>query len=133
MFGSIFKKEPKFVPKKYVLFNVNTFNEWFNDKDNGAKYTNSGFFLRTDKLSISHIEEYLVKCHGLKLSDFDFNKEIVGFYSSVCKDWLKRKHGGDMLYSNIEDSIIRWSNDGTKTAGVLARKIVKTIKQHKVF
>ena len=130
MFGSIFKKEPKFVPKKYVVFNVDTFNEWFNDKDNGATYANSGIFLRTDKLSISHIEEYLVKCHGLNLSDFNYKvTEIVGFYTSICKDWLKRKNGNKFLYSEIEDVIIRWNNDGTKTAGVLTRKIVKIISK----
>ena len=32
------------------------------------------------------------------------------------------------LYSKIETEIIRWSNDGTKTAGELTRKIIELIK-----
>ena len=32
-----------------------------------------------------------------------------------------------LLYSKIETEIIRWSNDGTKTAGELARKIMELI------
>lgn len=37
------------------------------------------------------------------------------------------------LYSDIEDLIIRWSNDGTKTAGHLTRQIMETIitQKHK--
>lgn len=32
------------------------------------------------------------------------------------------------LYQLIENAIIRWSNDGTKTAGALTREIMKIIK-----
>jgi len=35
------------------------------------------------------------------------------------------------LYSQIEDLIIRWSNDGTKTAGSLTRQIMETLSQQK--
>jgi hypothetical protein len=35
------------------------------------------------------------------------------------------------LYSEIEDLIIRWSNDGTKTAGSLTRQIMETLTQQK--
>ena len=35
------------------------------------------------------------------------------------------------LYSDIEDLIIRWSNDGTKTAGSLTRQIMETLSQQK--
>ena len=31
------------------------------------------------------------------------------------------------LYSKIEDLIIRWSNDGTKTAGHLTRQIMELV------
>ena len=37
---------------------------------------------------------------------------------------LKRK-----LYSDIEYLIIRWSNDGTKTAGTLTREIMKLLNK----
>jgi len=36
------------------------------------------------------------------------------------------------LYSEIENLIIKWSNDGTKTAGHLTRQIMKLISEHKV-
>jgi len=32
------------------------------------------------------------------------------------------------LYSEIENLIIRWNNDGTKTAGSLTREIMNLIK-----
>lgn len=36
----------------------------------------------------------------------------------------------DKLYSEIEDLIIRWNIDGTKTAGSLTRQIIKVIEKH---
>jgi hypothetical protein len=35
----------------------------------------------------------------------------------------------DKLYSTIEAAIIRWTLDGTKTAGELTREIMEIIKQ----
>jgi hypothetical protein len=35
----------------------------------------------------------------------------------------------DELYSAIEAAIIRWSLDGTKTAGSLTREIIEIVKQ----
>lgn len=35
------------------------------------------------------------------------------------------------LYQEIENQIIRWNNDGTKTAGHLTRKIMKLIEEEK--
>jgi hypothetical protein len=32
------------------------------------------------------------------------------------------------MYNQIEQEIIKWSLDGTKTAGYLTRKIIKIIK-----
>jgi len=37
----------------------------------------------------------------------------------------------DSLYQQIEQAIIRWSNDGTKTAGTLTREIMEIINQSK--
>lgn len=39
--------------------------------------------------------------------------------------------GDSWLYSDIEDLIIRWSNDGTKTAGTLTRQIMGLLKKDK--
>lgn len=90
MFGNLFKKKAKFVPKKYVIFNVDTFNTWFNDPYNEAVYAHSGIFLRLDKLSISHIEDYIVKCHGLNLSDWNIHQDIQNFYEEIRADWVKK-------------------------------------------
>jgi len=84
------KEEGRFIPRKYRIFNVDVFNEWFNDKENGAVYANSGIFLRLDKLSISHIEDYLVKCHGLELSNWDIDEDVRNFYEEIRKDWLNK-------------------------------------------
>lgn len=84
------KEEVTFVPRKYTIFNVDVFNEWFNDKDNGAVYANSGIFLRLDKLSISHIEDYLVKCHGLNLSNWDIDEDVRNFHEEIRKDWIDK-------------------------------------------
>jgi hypothetical protein len=37
----------------------------------------------------------------------------------------------EKLYSQIEDLIIRWSNDGDKTAGHLTRQIMETLLNEK--
>ena len=36
----------------------------------------------------------------------------------------------EKLYSEIEDLIIRWNNDGTKTAGSLTRQITELIESY---
>ena len=84
------KESIKFIPKKYVIFNIDTFNKWFNDKDNNAVYSHSGVFLRTDKLSISQIKDYLIKCHGLTLSEWDIDEDVRNFYEEIRKDWMDK-------------------------------------------
>jgi len=37
----------------------------------------------------------------------------------------------ETLYSEIEHLIIRWNNDGTKTAGSLTREIMELIKSYR--
>ena len=84
------QKNTKFVPPNYILFNVDTFNTWFNDKNNNAVYAHSGIFLRLDKLSQSHIEDYLVKCYNLSIFDLNMHEDIVKFHDEIRKDWLKK-------------------------------------------
>ena len=43
------------------------------------------------------------------------------------------KNTENILYGSIEDLIIRWSNDGTKTAGTLTRQIMSEIKKHSIL
>ena len=44
------------------------------------------------------------------------------------KTYVLEKHE-DKLYSDIENLIIRWNNDGTKTAGELTRQIMGLLKK----
>jgi hypothetical protein len=83
-----FSQKANHSPKKYVLFNVDTFNTWFNDSDNGATYANSGIFLRLNKLSLSHINEYLIKCHGVDPHDWSDDIEI--FYEEIRTNWMTK-------------------------------------------
>ena len=57
--------------------------------------------------------------------------DVIDFYMGVCctitEEYVKSL-ADDKLYSEIEDLVIRWSNDGTKTAGNLTRQIISLIK-----
>ncbi len=57
--------------------------------------------------------------------------EVVDFYMGVCctitEEYIKSL-ADNKLYSDIEDLVIRWSNEGTKTAGHLTRQIITLIK-----
>lgn len=75
------------VPIDGIVYNVNNFNIWFQHKDNGAVYANEGIFLRLDKLSESHITDYLLKSYGI--TKFNHQK-IYEFEQSIRKDWLSK-------------------------------------------
>lgn len=57
--------------------------------------------------------------------------DVIDFYMGVCcsitEEYIKSL-ADNKLYSDIEDLVIRWSNDGTKTAGHLTRQIITLIK-----
>lgn len=84
----------KVIPLEEIIFNVDNFNIWFNHKDNGAEYAHTGIFLRTDKLSQSHITDYLLKCYGIESPAFLFSKPtnqlIWDFEKEIRADWLKK-------------------------------------------
>ena len=88
------KKVKKLQPLEEIIFNVDNFNIWFNHKDNDAEYAHSGIFLRTDKLSDSHITDYLLKCYGIENPAFLFSKPsnemISDFQKEIRTDWLKK-------------------------------------------
>lgn len=85
------QQEQKFVPKSYVLFNVDTFNTWFNDKDNGAEYAHSGIFLRLDKLSENHLIDYFKKCHNIdNIFDFYSHDNVYFFMEGIKNDWRNK-------------------------------------------
>ena len=88
------KKEVKTlnnIPEE-IIFNVENFNTWFNYKNNGAIYAHSGIFLRTDKLSNGHIDDYILKCYGIDVNNFNFSKPYFDLYynflDDIRKDWL---------------------------------------------
>ena len=85
------KKETKSieVPSESAVFDVENFNRWFNDPNNNAVYANPGIFLRTDKLSESHIMDYLEKCHGIK-NGGPFLEMVAEFEERIREDWRKR-------------------------------------------
>lgn len=68
----------------YIVFNVHNFNNWFKHPNNNAVYAHLGIFLRLDKLSESHITDYLEKCYGIKEADYE---KIKKFYSEIIKNW----------------------------------------------
>jgi hypothetical protein len=77
-----------------IIFNVDNFNDWFNDPNNNAVYANEGIFLRLDKLSESHIDDYLLKKYKLDNGAFLFSKPYVSmkmdFHREIIKDWLNK-------------------------------------------
>lgn len=81
------------VPVDTIVYNVDNFNLWFCHKDNGAVYANEGIYLRLDKLSESHITDYLLKSYGI--TQFD-HQRVYEFEQSIRKDWYgkvsKSKH-----------------------------------------
>jgi len=100
--GDLFSKKEdtkvkKEIPDESIVFNVDNFNKWFCDPNNKAIYANSGIFLRVDKLSESHIEDYLMKCYGIpNYGPFLWSQptwEMVSdFYNEIRKDWMNKLH-----------------------------------------
>lgn len=67
-----------------IVYDVDNFNKWFCDPQNNAEYAHSGIFLRLDKLSQSHVDDYLNKCYGI--SDGNFQKKIE-LLDGIRSDW----------------------------------------------
>lgn len=62
--------------------------------------------------------------------NYDWSKQhrpIIDVLCNECGEFF----GENDQYNKIENAIIRWSNDGTKTAGSLTREIINIIKQKK--
>ena len=70
-----------------IVYDVNNFNTWFCDPNNNANYAHRGIFLRTDKLSISHVEDYLKKCYGITESSYSENYK---FLEKITKDRFRK-------------------------------------------
>jgi hypothetical protein len=82
------------LPTNDIMFSVENFNRWFVDPNNRAVYANRGIFLRLDKLSVSHIEDYLEKEFGIDRSSSLYENSslyllIMEFHEEIRKDWRK--------------------------------------------
>lgn len=93
----IFKRKEVIIPFRvpdYIIFDVDNFNNWFNARNNNAVYANSGIFLRLDKLSESHITDYLLKCYGITETNYSFGIPVhilvYDFYKEIRKDWKQK-------------------------------------------
>ena len=86
-FMDFFTKEryKKLPPKE---FNIDEFNHWFKNDYTGYGGTKGapGIFLRTDKLSKSMIEDYLIHLGYENISYEDINK----YYDLVRKNWISQ-------------------------------------------
>jgi hypothetical protein len=96
---SLFKIEFKIINLEYnfqEIINVDNFNKWFNDPNKSPDiYAHAGIFLRTDKLSGGHFDDYFLSCEGIdNLNHFKeeltFN-EYYDFENAVRKDWLEKQ------------------------------------------
>ena len=74
------------------ILSIENFNTWFNDPNNGATYAHSGIFLRRDKLSEAHFDEYFLSCSTV--DNLEHFKREVGqnkiyeYINSVGDNWI---------------------------------------------
>lgn len=78
-----------------AVFSVESFNEWFNDPENVAVYSHPGIYLRTDKLSMAQIEDYLDKKWGIDNSSSLYDNSslyllMLQFKEDIAIDWRKK-------------------------------------------
>jgi hypothetical protein len=83
------------LPDEVEIFDVDKFNDWFCDPNNGATYAHIGIFLRLDKLGEYHIFEYLENRYGIKNGGpFLWSKptiEMLGdFEKEIREDWRNK-------------------------------------------
>lgn len=82
------------IPLEEIIFSVDNFNIWFLHPKNGAVYANPGIYLRLDKLSQSHISDYLEKCYRIENPAFLFsrpaNEMISDFEKKIRQDWSQK-------------------------------------------
>ena len=96
---SLFRIEFNVINLEYnfqSIINIDNFNTWFNDPNKSPDiYAHSGIFLRTDKLSSGHFDDYFLSCSGVddlehfKL-ELTFN-EYYDFENAVRKDWSEKQ------------------------------------------
>lgn len=74
------------------MFDVDKFNNWFNDPNNGS-YANPGIFLRMDKLSTSMFEDFFKTFNIKDINNFMNSShltQINKFEDDVRRDWIDK-------------------------------------------
>jgi len=84
------KESPKFNSLEDYMLDIDEFNKWFIDPDNGAVYANPGIFLRTSKLSPSHIEDFLLKKYNVDPNTISYEK-LQAFLEAIGQNWRSRQ------------------------------------------
>lgn len=71
--------------------NVERFNKWFNSPKDSSVYAHSGIYLRVDKLSQHHIEEY-IKSEIMGLVEYELFdlSDLIKFEDDIRKNWIKK-------------------------------------------
>jgi hypothetical protein len=85
------KVEPIKVVKVKEEFDVEKFNEWFKTEYTGYGGSKGapGIFLRTDKLSPSMIQDYLLH---IGYQDIEAHEFSYKFWETVRQNWIKQLH-----------------------------------------
>jgi len=79
-----------------IILNVDNFNKWFNDPNKSKDiYAHPGIFLRLDKLSEHHFDDYFKSCAGVDdlehfKNDLTYS-EYCDFEYIVRMDWKSKK------------------------------------------
>lgn len=74
-----------------TIFNVKNFNNWFKNNKDKSIYAHAGIYLRTDKLSRGHINDYLGVITNGMLCNKDFDEiEIFRFEDKIRESWTKQ-------------------------------------------
>lgn len=81
------------VTRKYdYILNVDRFNEWFNSEKDWEVYAHTGIFLRLDKLSGHHFEDYISLESNEAVEYGSFGpKKMQEFEKAVRRDWVDKK------------------------------------------
>lgn len=75
---------------EYIILNVDNFNLWFNSPKDAGIYAHPGIFLRLDKLSVSHIINYITLCYGIPTKEASTKYNLYGFHDEIRADWIKK-------------------------------------------
>lgn len=105
------KKETvkSFTVPEYIVLNVDNFNSWFNvpNKDEQI-YAHPGIFLRLDKLSLSHVINYIHCCYGIDPKKSSMDYDLYKFLEDIKKDWRKRIDNTQTICGNIPNGWIMY-------------------------